>query len=270
MSSPKIVLITGASSGIGKSVAAHIASLGHKVYGTSRKGKSALPDAAFDMVAMDVDNDESVVAAVREIESREGRIDVVINNAGYGVCGALEDTSIAECKAQFETNFFGVIRVCHEVLPGMRARKSGTIINISSLGAIVPVPYHGLYCASKSAIEGLTESLRMEMKPFNVNVTMIEPGDFKTGFTDSRRMAAKATPDSPYGLLCEKSLKTMAESERKGADPIIIAKIIEKIIDSKSPNVRYVAAKPDQAIGAMLKKFLPSSVFESILMKMYG
>ena len=185
----KVVLITGASSGIGKTCADYLEALGHKVYGASRSlGHKSSSEVITEeirgkgwiRVGMDVTNEKSVEQGVAHILKAEGRLDAVINSAGYGISGSVEDTAIEEAYSQFETNFFGVLRVCRAVLPIMRKQKSGCIINMSSIAGIISLPFQGLYCASKFALEGMTEALRLEVKPFGIHVVLIEPGNFRT------------------------------------------------------------------------------------------
>ena len=189
----RIVLVTGASSGFGRAIAAHLAARGYLVYGTSRS--AVMPEEATApaerslvpiMIPMDVCVDASVDAAVTHILRRHGRIDVLVNNAGFGIAGAVEDTSADELRRQFDTNVFGVLRVCRAVLPHMRRQGGGRIINVGSLAGLIALPFQGAYSASKFALEALSESLRMETKPYGISVSVIEPGDFRTSFTASR------------------------------------------------------------------------------------
>ena len=191
----KTVLIVGASSGIGRTCALHLARCGHRVFGTTRQPTSDVEATLrqelassdrLEIVTMDVDEAASVSAGVREVEEHAGRIDAVVNCAGFGIGGSIEDTDDDEAKAIFETNLFGTLRVCRAVLPIMRRQGSGTIINISSIGGRIAGPFVGLYSATKFAVEGLSESLRMEVHRFGVRVVLVA-GDFSTGFTDSRK-----------------------------------------------------------------------------------
>ncbi|MGD1994460.1 MAG: SDR family oxidoreductase, partial [Anaerolineae bacterium] len=182
----EVVLITGASSGIGKACADHLVQQGYRVFGTSRRApfppQPAKPGEPV-MIRLDVDDEASVGQVVGHLHQSVGHIDVVVNNAGFGVAGAVEDTTLAEARAQMETNFFGVVRVCRAVLPRMRERGAGLIVNVSSLGGVIALPFQAFYSASKFAVEGFTEALRMEVKPFGVQVVLIQPGDLSTGFT---------------------------------------------------------------------------------------
>ena len=171
------------------------------------------------MIQMDVTDDTSIKTAVRHIVDKEGHLDVVVNNAGIGVAGSIEDTSMEEIKFQFETNFFGVFRVCHEVLPIMRIQRSGYIINISSIAGLIGVPFQGAYSASKFALEGLTEALRMEIKSFGIHTVLIEPGDFNTGFTINRIKTKKSQISSIYSDRFKRALHIMKEDERNGSKP---------------------------------------------------
>ena len=264
-----VALVTGASSGIGRVCAHRLQQLGYKVYGASRHIVPS-EEPRILCLTMNVDDDESVLRGITQIIETESRIDVVINCAGYGVAGAIEDTSIDEARAQFETNFFGVVRVCQQVLPTMRQQKSGLIINVSSLAGLTALPFQGIYSASKFALEGLTESLRMEVASFGIRVALIEPGDFATGFTAQRRTATASHAMSAYRGTCEKALGRMAHDETHGPSPEIIAALIERIITTPSPRLRYPTGLFAQRIGVGLKRFLPHKIVEKVLMRMYG
>ena len=190
---------------------------------------------------MDVRDDASVRAAVADLVAREGRIDVVVNNAGIAVAGAVEDTSIEEALEQFDVNFFGVLRVCRAVLPHMRARRSGCIVNIGSIAGLVAVPYQGLYSASKFALEGLSEALRLEVRPFGIRVVLIEPGDHRTGLTDNRRATAAARENPAYRDRYERAVARMAADERGGPAPEAVARLVRRIVELKKPRLRYTA-----------------------------
>ncbi|HHR85111.1 MAG TPA: SDR family oxidoreductase, partial [Candidatus Acetothermia bacterium] len=264
-----VVLITGASSGIGAACAQRLAAEGDRVYGTSRHPGDETDASGVQILAMDVNSDESVAAAIEQIVRAEGRIDVAVNNAGFGIAGAIEDTSIEEAKALFETNFFGMLRVCRAVLPVMRAAHSGTIVNTSSLGGRIGLPYQGLYSATKFAVEGMSEALRMEVRQFGIHVTMIEPGDFRTGFTRNRRYVAAAQEDSAYKGSFERTIKVAENDEQGGSSPEQIARLLVRILRTRSPKVRYSVGGISQRSAAVLKQILPSRVFEWALMKYY-
>jgi NAD(P)-dependent dehydrogenase (short-subunit alcohol dehydrogenase family) len=266
---PSVVLVTGASSGFGRAIADALRQRGHRVYGTSRKPTAAAPDRAA-LIAMDVDDDASVAAGVAHVLSDAGRIDAVVNNAGLGYAGALEDTTVEEARRQFETNLFGAHRVCRAVLPHMRERRAGRIVNMSSLGGLVTVPFQGMYCASKYALEAYTQALRMEVRPFGIHVAMIEPGDFATGFTAHRRMTAASTPDSPYAARCRSAVATMAKDEGATTDigPVVRAAIDS--IESDRPPLRYPVASRLQLALVGLRHVLPQRLYEKLLLDHYG
>lgn len=269
--SNKIILITGASSGIGKSCTEYLSSKGYRVYGTSRKPISNIKSGieSFELIQMDVNEDVSISQCVDYILSKEGRIDVVLNNAGMGIAGSVEDTSIEDMKFQFETNFFGVLRVCHHVLPIMRKQQSGCIINIGSIAGLIGTPFQGAYSSSKSAVQNLTEVLRMEVKPYGIRVVLIEPGDFKTGFTDNRIYTSLSQTNSTYTERLKKAVQTMEQDEKNGSDPMKIAKLVERIINNPSPRLRYLAGPLVERFAVQLRKFIPSKLFEKIIMVNY-
>jgi NAD(P)-dependent dehydrogenase (short-subunit alcohol dehydrogenase family) len=238
------------------------------VYGASR---TLSPDAklSFNGLRMDVTDDSSVHAAVRQVHEKHGRIDVVINNAGNGIAGAVEETSPQEAMAQLDTNFFGVHRVCRAVLPMMRQQRAGVIINVSSLAGLLAVPYQAFYSASKFAVEGLTEALRMEVKPFGIRVALIEPGDFKTEFPANRRNTVEAEKSGVYREMVNRCVGVMQEEEKNGMDPLIVARLAERIIHDPSPRLRYTTGPMGERIGPKLKSILPYRIYEYLFMKHY-
>src|ERR1700724_82946 len=183
----RVVLVTGASSGIGLACATHLAGRGYRGYGTSRRS-GAGPAGKVTMLAAGVFDGGSVEQAIATVLDHEGRLDIVVNNAGMGIAGPVENTSIEEAKRQLEVNFFGAFRVCRAALPAMRKQGSGYIVNIGSIGGLIAIPYQAMYSASKFALEGFSESLRMEVRPFGIRVVIIEPGDHKTALTGNRRV----------------------------------------------------------------------------------
>jgi NAD(P)-dependent dehydrogenase (short-subunit alcohol dehydrogenase family) len=255
----KVILITGASSGLGKASAEYLSSLGHKVYGASRK--PPVGPTSFEFLEMDVTNKSSIDNAINKVLAEEKRIDVLFNNAGMGIAGAIEDCSDEEIKLQFDTNFFGVLNVCKAIIQPMRANGGGLIINTSSLGGLMGLPFQGMYSATKFAIEGMSEALRFELKTSGIKVVLINPGDFSTKFTDNRKMAEKAQVDGIYRQQFLKTLKVIEHDERSGSDPIKIAKKVASIIDKKSPKVRYLVGNPEQIFFAGLRGVLPSKLF---------
>jgi len=276
VTNPKVVLITGTSSGIGQACACHLAERGYRVYGTSRNAPEPGPGQApadpasgcLQMITMDVTSESSIQRGIDSIYAAEGRIDVVFNNAGWGIAGAVEDTSLAEAQAQFEVNFFGMLRVCRAVLPLFRQQRSGYIVNVSSIGGLIGMPFQALYSASKFAVEGLTESLRMEVKPYGIHVVLIEPGDFNTGFTSHRQEVALAA-ESDYRDRFRRCLSVMEHDETHGPSPQQVARLLERIITDPSPRLRCVVGPAFEQIAITAKKLLPYRLFEWVVMKYY-
>ncbi|HBB90436.1 MAG TPA: oxidoreductase [Bacteroidales bacterium] len=264
----RIILITGASSGLGKETAGFLAAQGHTVYGTSRNPGESL--SAVKMVRMDITDDLSVRSAISEIISHEGRIDVVVNNAGIGIGGAIESFSDEEVNLQMNTNFNGLVRVTRAVLPHMRTSGSGKIINISSIGGLIGLPFQGFYSAAKFAIEGYSEALAMELKPWNIPVIVVNPGDFKTGFTGSRTITARDASGSDYRGRVTKAVEIMGQDEQSGCDPLLLAKTISKIISRKKPAYRYLVGRFDQRLIARIRHLLPPGLVRWIIADHYG
>src|SRR4029077_11333525 len=264
----KAVLITGASSGIGRTCAEYLAGRGMTVYGASR---SLAPGNAgsFHSLRMDVTDDESVQQGVRQVYEQSRRIDVVINCAGYGIAGAVEETSPQEAMEQFDTNFFGVHRVCRAVLPLLRQQRDGVVINISSLAGLLSVPFQAFYSASKFAMEGMTEALRMEVRPFGIRVALIEPGDFKTDFPANRRNSADSQQSNVYRESLERCVGVMREEEKNGKVSLPVARLVERIINDPSPRLRYTVGPFGERLGPKLKSILPYRVYEYLFMKHY-
>lgn len=271
---PPVVLVTGASSGIGKACAETLFARGCRVYGTSRHAPRAVveapgPDLAplLRMIPLDVTSDASVDAAVGVVLACEGRLDAVVNCAGYGIAGAAESTTVEEAREQFETNFFGTARVCRAVLPVMRQQGSGRILNISSIAGRVGVPFQAFYSASKFAIEGFTEALRMEVAPFGIGVVVIEPGDFRTGFTAARRMAREAS--EPYHDAQTRALGVMENDETHGATPEAVGRLVYRVITTGSPGVRYSVGPVLERLTLVVQRLLPARLFAWMIAKYY-
>jgi NAD(P)-dependent dehydrogenase (short-subunit alcohol dehydrogenase family) len=218
---------------------------------------------------MDVDRDDSVNDGVRRLLEREGRIDVVVNCAGYGLAGPFEETAIEEVKAQFETNFYGVIRVCQAVLPLMRRQRAGLIVNISSIGGLIALPFQGFYSASKFALEAATEALRMEVAPYGIGVVLIEPGDFSTSFTSNRRVAVRSAVNSVYRERFEQALASMERDESSAPSPLAVARLLGRVLDKRSPSCRYLIGTFPERAAVILRLLLPSRFYERMLMRHY-
>lgn len=271
----KIVLITGASSGIGLETAKMLAKKGHIVYGTSRNIKKleGLKEFGINCIELDVSLDESCKKCIDTIISKEGRIDVLINNAGYGSYGPIENVSIEEAKKQFEVNVYGVIRITKLVIPYMRDKKDGRIINVSSAGGRVTTYLGGWYHASKYALETLSDSLRMELKEFGIKVCIIEPGGVKSNWgiitADNLLNAGK---NSPYEEICTKVSKIYRSlyggNSKLMTKPEIVAKKISYAVNRKHPKTRYLfgfGAKP----MVFMHWILPNKLFDFIMKNMY-
>ncbi|PKP04822.1 MAG: oxidoreductase [Bacteroidetes bacterium HGW-Bacteroidetes-6] len=262
----KVVFITGISSGFGRAMAIELTNNGHKVYGSIRSEVDPIPKVSY--VRMDVTDISSVEQAVKEIYNKEGHIDVLINNAGIGIGGPIELTSIRDAQYQMDVNFFGVFRVTQTVLPIMRKQKEGVIICISSIGGLMGIPFQGLYSASKFAIEGYCQSLSLELKPQDIRVVLVNPGDFSTNFTSNRKIVDNPDIKLTYPQF-HNTLSIITSDESNGPKPEILAKKIGKIVYKKRPAFRYVIASPLQKFSVSLKRLLPETLFAAILKKYY-
>ena len=263
----KVVLITGGSSGIGKAIGEFLFHKGFIVYGTSRN-PDKITGSLFPLIGLDVRNTESINQAIAKLISISGRIDVVINNAGVGITGPIEEIPIEEIKNNFDTNFFGPIEVIKAVLPQMRMQKSGLIINITSIAGYMGLPYRGIYSASKGALELVTEALRMEVKSFGIQITNVAPGDFATNIASGRfhsPLLIGSVYEIPYG----NTLKMMDEHVNNGNNPDQMAVIIYHIIQTTNPKVHYKVGSFIQKFSIVLKRILPDKVYENMLMNHY-
>lgn len=267
MHTAKVVLVTGASSGLGRCIARTLAERGHRVYGTSRK--PAGDDGAVRMLELDVACDDSVSRCVAALLAAERRIDVLVNNAGVGLCGSVEDTGLDEVRWQMETNFFGAVRMVRAVLPQMRAQRAGRLIAIGSLGGLVGMPYQPFYSASKFALEGLGEALRLELAGSGIDATSITPGDFKTGFT-AARVFARAARSRAHRERMERVVSIYERDERNGADPQRVADLVAKLVAAPRVAVRYSTGRWDQRAAVFAKRLLPAALFERILASTYS
>ena len=263
MSDKRVVLVTGASSGIGKCCAEYLSLRGYQVYGTSRK--EVRNSGSYQMIRMDVTEESSVKEEIEHILDHESRIDVVVNNAGVALIGSMEDASIEEVKWQMEANFFGALRVSKAILPTMRNQGAGHIVNISSIGGLIGLPFQSAYCASKFALEGAMESLRMEVGPYGIQVVLIEPGDFKTDLTGNRKKATASRENGVYGNRMAKALQVVESGEYNGPGPDVIGRLVHKVINKKSPRLRYTVGNFSQRIAVPLKKILPTALFETLM-----
>ena len=272
----KVALVTGSSSGMGFTTAVMLARAGIHTYASMRnlKKSKTITDLAdkenlpLQVIQLDVNDDKSVKDAIAKIVTEKERIDVLVNNAGYGLFGSIEDVSIEEMKAQFETNFFGVMRVTQLVLPIMRKQKSGTIVNVSSVGGRISLPVLSAYNSTKFALEGLSESMSYELEPFGIKVVIIEPGVIRTNIMNSSIFAKKAQdPKSPYFSLIQKvesNFKSMMEN--KSSPPEEVAKVILGALTSKNPQLRYTVGD-DAATMIQARVNMSDNEFKKMIMQ---
>ena len=260
----KIVLVTGASSGIGKSIALYLSSKGFKVYGTCRDPKK-YDIIDFSLLKCDITIVNQIKDVVSFVLKKEGRIDILINNAGIGITGPLEETSESDIKFAFETNFFGPINIIKECIPSMRKQETGLVINITSVMGYFAMPFRGVYSATKSSMEIIGEALSMELNKFNIKVVNIAPGDFKTNII-SRRINSPSVPKSSYEKDYVKSINSANSHVNNALSPIIISKLVYKIINSKNPKIHYKVGTFIQKFSIILKRLLPDRLFEKIIL----
>lgn len=263
----KVVLVTGGSSGIGKSISIYLKSKGYTVYGTSRN-PNRYPDSPINLVAMDVKDPISIKEAVVEIIDKESKIDILINNAGVGITGPVEETPIEEIHGAMDTNFYGPLRVLQAVLPYMRKQQSGRVINITSIAGYMGLPYRGIYSASKGALEIVTEAYRMECAHLNIHFSNVAPGDFATNIA-AGRFHAPVIEGSDYAIGYSKTLKLIDEHVDDGSDPMEVAYKIYNILQEKNPGIHYKVGSFLQKFSIVLKKILPEKRYEKMLKKHY-
>ena len=269
-----IVLITGGSAGIGRATAEYLMRQGYTVYAASRRGSENIEDpfsgGRIIGLCADVTDKKSLDNAVSRIIEEQGELSAVICNAGNGIAGAVEDTSLEEARYQMETNFFGVFNTVQACLPIFRDQKHGKIIAISSVAAVAPIPFQGFYSASKSAIMLLMQSLSMEMKPYNVHCTCVLPGDVKTDFTASRKYTEKSKlPGSAYTDAMHAAVQTMEKDEQNGMKPIVIAKAIAKVLKKENPG-HVVVPHITYKLLYLLIKLVPTRLKIWVISKMYS
>ena len=261
-----VILITGVSSGFGLETARLLSQQGHTVYGTVRRTVEALPLVNY--LNLDVRDKQAVSRAVNKVVEKEGRIDVLVNNAGMGIGGPLEFATEEEIRMQMDTNFMGLVNCVDAVLPYMRKQGEGKIIALSSIGGLMGLPFQGFYSASKFAIEGYCEALRLEVKSIGVKVVVLRPGDFSTGFTGSRKKVTDEAALEAYPLYGE-AINKVEHDETGGLKPEVLARKISGIIRKKHPRDGYVIASLEQRLSVLLKKILPARWFDRILGSYY-
>jgi len=261
-----VILISGISSGFGLETARLLAQEGHTVYGTVRREVPHLPDVHY--LQVDVRDRQAVTDAVGQVVAQEGRIDVLVNNAGMGIGGPVEFATEEEIREQMDANFMGLVHFVTAVLPFMRKQGSGKIIAMSSIGGLMGLPFQGFYSASKFAIEGYCEALRLETQKFGITVTVVRPGDFSTGFTASRKKTVNAEAMEVYQTYAE-SMQKVEHDETGGLQPQVLARKISKIVCEKRPRYGYVVASFEQRLSVLLKRILPARWFAKILGSYY-
>lgn len=261
-----VILITGITSGFGRAMARQLSLDGHKVYGTYRRDSDPLPGVTY--IRADVQDQESLKNAVAQVVEAEGRIDTLISNAGMGIGGPLEFTSIEDAQRQMDVNFMGMVRLVSLVVPIMRQQRHGHIICVSSIGGLMGLPYQGMYSASKFAIEGYCESLRLEVRQFGIHVTVINPGDFSTGFTAQRNKVSNPEAMAAYPGYAQ-SMQSIEHDENSGLKPERLARRISRIVRKRHPRNRYIIATLVQKASVLLKAILPARWFDSILGSYY-
>lgn len=279
MTQKEIAVVTGSSTGIGFETSLTLARNGFHTYATMRmlegsRGSEQITDIAkrenlpLQVIQLDVDNDKSVSDAINTIVKDNGRIDIVINNAGYALAGPFEETSMKEMKAQFETNFFGAVRVMQGAIPIMREQRRGKIVNITSMGGRIAVPLDSLYHGTKFALEGLSESLQYELEPFGIKIILIEPGAVGSNFWKNLKIASKTSGpdniDSPYKQIVNNVSESFKQMEQNTIHPSEVAKVILQAVLSDNPDFRYVVGK-DAAAIIEARKSMPDREFQCFM-----
>src|SRR5919197_452222 len=283
MQDQKVAIVTGSSSGIGFETSLTLARNGFYTYATMRRleeeKSKPLTDIAknenlhLQVIDLDVDNDKSVANAIDTIVNERKRVDVLVNNAGYALGGALEETSVNEIKAQFETNFFGAVRAMQAVLPIMRRQVTGKIVNITSMGGRISIPLSSFYHGSKFALEGLSESIQYELEPFGIKIILIEPGAVQSNFWKNLKMATTKTSDAPNNSPYTQVANSISEAFKQMLQYTIpaseVAKVILQAVTSDNPEFRYVVGK-DAAMTLEARKNMSDRDFQNLIKKQFG
>lgn len=264
MNPNKTIIITGASAGIGKALAEYFGKQGHRVYGLSRK---QVESQYFTSIPTDITEKEQIDNAINQILEKEKQIDILINNAGMGMVGAVEDATKEDITKLFNLNLVGAVQMITAVMPTMREQKQGQIINISSIGSEMGLPFRGFYSASKSALDKVTEAMRYEVSQWNVEVCTLHLGDIKTNIADHR---VKSNISKPYELIFNKVYALMNAHVDSGTEPIEVAKYIDKLLQKKTWKAHYYFGKFGQKIGVPLKWLLPQNFYENLMRKYNG
>ncbi len=264
----RVAIVSGGTSGIGEKCAEKLASCGYRVYATGRRVKSMGAAKAYTEVRCDVTQEDSVRELVNRVVEEQGRIDVLVNCAGYALGGGVEDTSVEEAQAQFDTNFFGTHRMIRTVLPMMRNQQQGKIITVSSVASEFAVPFQGFYSCSKMALDGMMLALRLEVKPFGIEVACVNPGDVRSGFTDGRHQASGCVPESPYYEMAMRSIETMKRDELHGMAPEQVAQLVARLASASRLKPKYFVETKYRLV-MVLKRLLPLTVVEKLLAAIY-
>ena len=276
MNVSKAVLITGCSSGIGWATAKRLSDVGLRVYATARNVEKIAPleESGCRLLPLDVTDEDSMISAVEEVEREEGAIGVLINNAGYSQSGAVETVPMEKVRGQFETNVFGLVRMCQLVLPGMRRQGYGRIVNISSMGGKLTFPGGGYYHASKHAVEAISDALRFEVEGFGIKVSVIEPGLIRTGFANAAAGSMDGQEEGPYAGFDEAVARVTTENyergpvSRLGGEPAAVAEAIERAISARNPRSRY-AVTPSAHLFIGLRRLLPDRAWDAVVKTSY-
>jgi short-subunit dehydrogenase len=264
----KVILITGASSGLGKATATYLLAQNFRVFGTCRDPKKYHSNLGVELLPFDLNQPESAQQLVDQLMEKAGRIDDLINNAGAGIIGPVEEIDATALESHFSTNLFGPLALTQSVLPVMREQGSGLIINVTSIGGYMGLPFRGMYSASKGALGIASEALRMEVKRFGIDIVTLAPGDYATDIA-ARRIYSPLKKESPYHDLYKSSLDTIDEHVDQGGDPHDFARMVNKIIGLKKRKVHYKSGSFLQKFSLILKRILPDTVFEKMIMNHY-
>jgi NAD(P)-dependent dehydrogenase (short-subunit alcohol dehydrogenase family) len=255
-----VALITGASAGIGLATADRLQRRGWSVVGASRRGTAS---GGWTPLVMDVDDDDSVRTGVEKVVAERGRLDAVVANAGWGLAGPVEQTPIDQAKRLVETNFWGAVRVVQAALPVMRHQGGGRVVLVSSLGGLIALPFEAFYSASKFAMEGYAEALAYEVAPFGIEVTLVEPGNVRTEFTESRLDVVPPDGENAYAEVVAKTVSLRERDERNGVPAGNVAAAIARVLESRHPRRRVSVGKPQERVGIIAKRLLPWRAFEA-------
>jgi len=270
----KVVVVTGATSGMGKATIERLSGRGYKCFGTAfglppeLRTESYLASLPYRLIDCDITDDASVESFVGQVLDEAGRIDVLINCAGFGFGGGIEDSTVEEAKMQFEVNFFGTHRITRAVMPAMRRQGGGRILTVSSLASIFTVPFQAFYSASKAALDVMMNAVRMEGRTYGITACTVNPGDVRSGFTGNRKQAAACSPGSPYYELSMRSINRMKRDEMAGMAPEVVADLLCRLVEVRRLKPRYII-EPKYKFLVFLKRFLPDSVVEKLLMGIY-